>query len=167
MNAPRPAGKAHSWRHQIAVIGLAACDPVNRELAVRVGREIARAGAPLLSGGMGGVMEAACLGAREEGGLVIGILPLGERHSGNAYLDVEIVTNLGHARNIVLAHSADALIAVCGGYGTLSEIAVALKLGKPVVGLNSWTIDGMLQAENPEQAVQLALARIHPTGRQP
>jgi uncharacterized protein (TIGR00725 family) len=154
-------------RLQIAVIGLAACDAETREVAKRVGRAIAQAGAILLSGGLGGVMEAASQGAKEAGGLVIGVLPQGERHAGNQYLDVEIVTNLGHARNVLLAHSADALIAVRGGYGTLSEIAIALKLGKPVVGYKTWEIDGVLPAADPDEAVQAALAQLHSKGRLP
>jgi uncharacterized protein (TIGR00725 family) len=143
-------------RPQIAVIGLAACDAETAALAQRVGAAIARAGATLLTGGLGGVMEAASRGAKEAGGLVVGVLPTGARGDGNAQLDVEIVTNMGHARNVILAHSADALIAVAGGYGTLSEIAVALKLGKPVVGLGSWAIPGATAAADPEDAVRVA-----------
>lgn len=154
-------------RWQIAVIGLAACDAETREVAKRVGSAIARAGAVLLTGGLGGVMAAASQGAREAGGLVIGVLPLGERHGGNEYLDVEIVTNLGHARNVILAHSADALIAIRGGYGTLSEIAIALKLGKPVVGFDTWAIDGVLTADEPDRAVAMALAQLQTKGRLP
>jgi uncharacterized protein (TIGR00725 family) len=143
-------------RFQIAVIGRAACDDATAEIARRVGRAAAQAGATLLSGGLGGVMEAASRGAREAGGLVVGVTPTSGRGQGNAFLDVEIVTNMGHARNVILAHSADALIAVSGGYGTLSEIAVALKLGKPVIGLGSWDIAGVTPAADPDEAVRLA-----------
>jgi uncharacterized protein (TIGR00725 family) len=144
-------------RIQIAVIGVTDCDEATRQTAYRVGKAVAESGAVLLSGGLGGVMEAASQGAHDAGGLVVGVLPTYHRGSGNRHLDVEIVTNLGHARNVVLAHSADALIAVAGGHGTLSEIAIGLKLGKPVIGLNSWSIDGVIAASDPEEAVRLAL----------
>ncbi|MHA1569079.1 MAG: TIGR00725 family protein [Alphaproteobacteria bacterium] len=147
-------------RRQIAVIGAGSCDARVAKLAYRVGQAIAEAGATLLSGGLGGVMEAASRGAQEAGGLVVGVVPTAARGSANAFVEVEIVTNMGHARNVILAHSADALIAVTGGPGTLSEIAVGLKLGKPVIGLETWEIDGVLRAESPEQAVELAVARL-------
>ncbi len=142
---------------QIAVSGAGSCDGHVAELAYQVGRSIARAGAVLVTGGMGGVMEAASRGAKEAGGLVVGVLPTAHRESGNRYLDVEVVTNMGHGRNVILAHSADALIAVAGAMGTLSEIAIALKLGKPVVGLESWSIEGVISASDAEQAVETAL----------
>lgn len=145
---------------QIAVIGAATCDAATTDLAYRVGRAIAQAGETLLSGGLTGVMEAASRGAAEAGGLVVGVTPVSMRGAANEHVAVEIVTNMGHARNVILAHSADALIAVTGSYGTLSEIAIALKLGKPVIGLNTWTIDGVVQADTPEQAVELALAGV-------
>ena len=113
-----------------------------------------------MTGGLGGVMEAAGRGAKEAGGLVVGILPTAERGAANRFVDVEVVTNMGHARNVILAHSADAVIAVSGALGTLSEIAIALKLGKPVIGLETWTIEGVVAASNAEDAVQLALHRL-------
>lgn len=145
---------------QIAVIGAGSCNRQVADVAYEVGRAIAESGSILLSGGLGGVMEAASRGAKEAGGLVVGVLPTPERGSANPSVDVEIVTNMGHARNAILAHSADALIAVTGGAGTLSEIAFGLKLGKPVVGLQSWRIDGMLFAEDPQEAVRIALERM-------
>jgi len=145
---------------QIAVIGAADPDEESRRRARRVGAEIAGRGLVLLSGGLGGVMEAASRGAAERGGLVVGIVPGEARESGNPFLEVEIVTDMGQARNVILARSADALIAVSGGYGTLSEIAVGLKLGKPVIGLGTWDIRGVRPADNPEQAVRLALEQL-------
>jgi hypothetical protein len=145
---------------QIAVSGAGSCDARVAQLAFEVGRAIARAGATLVTGGLGGVMEAAGRGAKEAGGLVVGILPTAERGAANRFVDVEVVTNMGHARNVILAHSADAVIAVSGALGTLSEIAIALKLGKPVIGLETWTIEGVVAASNAEDAVQLALHRL-------
>lgn len=149
----------------IAVIGPAACDQEVAALAYQVGQELARRGAVLVCGGRGGVMEAACQGAREVGGLTVGILPGVARDEANPYVDVPIVTGLGEARNAIVVRSADAAIAVSGGYGTLSEIGLALKMGRPVVGLGTWElyraglpVDAVLQADSPVQAVELALA---------
>ncbi|HPM78064.1 MAG TPA: TIGR00725 family protein [bacterium] len=144
---------------QLAVIGAGDCDAQIAARAEAVGRAIARRGGVLLTGGMGGVMAAASRGAHEAGGLIVGVVPGGRRHTANEYVAVEIVTNMGHARNVILAHSADALIAVSGGYGTLSEIAVGLKMGKPVIGLGSWAIEGVVSADSPEQAVELAVSK--------
>jgi uncharacterized protein (TIGR00725 family) len=110
-------------------------------LAREVGREVARRGHVLVCGGLGGVMEAAARGAREEGGLTIGVLPTGSRADANPYIDVAIATDMGHARNAIIANTSDALIAVGGSYGTLSEISFGLKLGKKVVSLKSWDFD--------------------------
>jgi uncharacterized protein (TIGR00725 family) len=126
--------------------------------AESVGRELARAGAVLVCGGLGGAMEAASRGAHEARGVAVGILPGTDRSAANPYLDVAIPTGLGEARNALVVRAADALVAVGGGYGTLSEIALALKAGKPVVGLGTWEIDGVVRAETPEQAVAAALA---------
>ena len=144
---------------QVAVIGVATADEETRRQAYEVGRRLAEAGAVVLSGGLDGVMEAASHGAKDAGGTVVGIVPTQTRGSGNQYLDVEVVTNMGHARNVILAHSADAMIAVAGSYGTLSEIAIGLKLGRPVVGLGTWDIDGVIAASDPAEAVELALAK--------
>jgi uncharacterized protein (TIGR00725 family) len=105
-------------------------------------------------------MEAACRGAREAGGTTVGILPGADRGAANPFVDVAIPTGLGEARNALVVRSADALVAVGGGYGTLSEIALALKAGKPVVGLGSWDIEGVEPAATPEQAVAAAIGRI-------
>ena len=123
-----------------------------------MGREIARRGAVLLCGGLGGVMAAAAQGAHEAGGVSIGILPGPDRTAANPHLTYALPTNLGHARNILIAHGADALIAVDGSHGTISEAAVALKLGKPVIGLAlMWSMPGLTLADSPTAAVALAL----------
>jgi uncharacterized protein (TIGR00725 family) len=153
----------------LAVIGSASCREEVAALAREVGQEIARRGAVLLCGGRGGVMEAACQGAKVMGGITVGILPGTDRREANPYVDVPIVTGLGEARNAIVVRSADAVIAVSGGYGTLSEIGLALKMRRPVVGLGTWElrqggqpVDAVVQADSPAQAVELAmtLARV-------
>lgn len=145
----------------IAVIGGGEVDAETSTLARAVGREVARRGAVLVCGGLGGVMAAAARGAREAGGVSLGILPDGDRRRGNPYLTYSIATNLGHARNLLIAHSADALIAVDGGYGTISEAAIALKLGKPVFALQvAWDLPGLRRAASPREAVALAWAAL-------
>ncbi len=139
---------------QIAVIGAAEADEHEEELAFRVGILIAKEGCILLSGGRGGVMEAASRGASETGGLVVGIVPGSE---GNHYLDVTIRTQMGHARNAIIVESADAIIAVSGSYGTLSEIGVALRIGRPVFGIETWDIPGLIPCSTPEEAVRNAV----------
>jgi uncharacterized protein (TIGR00725 family) len=106
-------------------------------------------------------MQAAARGAQEAGGISIGILPGADRRTANPFLTYSLPTNLGHARNIVIAHSADGLIAVDGGYGTISEAAIALKLGKPVTGLlTDWHLEGVQKAYSPEEAVDVILKEI-------
>jgi uncharacterized protein (TIGR00725 family) len=123
-----------------------------------VGRLVARSGAALVCGGLGGVMEAACRGARAEGGTTIGILPGLDRSAANPYVEVAIATGLGEARNALVVRAADCLIAVGGAYGTLSEIALALKTGKRVVGLKTWEIKGITPVHSAEAALSAALA---------
>jgi uncharacterized protein (TIGR00725 family) len=103
-------------------------------------------------------MEAACRGAKEARGTTVGILPGTDRNAANAFVDIAIPTGLGEARNALVVRAADALVAVGGGYGTLSEIALALKAGKRVVGLDTWDIEGVERAESPEAAVDAVLA---------
>jgi len=148
----------------LAVVGSASCDERVAALAEAVGREIGRRGAVLVCGGRGGVMEAACRGARSRGGTTVGILPGIHRGEANPYVDIPIVTGLGEARNVVVVRTAGAVIAVSGGYGTLSEIGLALKMGKPVVGLETWELyqggkpaGAVRVARTPEEAVELAL----------
>jgi len=126
-------------------------------VAEAVGRELAARGAVVVCGGLGGVMEAACRGAKKAGGLTVGILPGTDRAAANAFVDVAVPTGLGEARNALVVRAADALIAVGVGYGTLSEIALALKAGKRVVGLDSWDIEGILAAADPQAAVAALL----------
>jgi uncharacterized protein (TIGR00725 family) len=126
--------------------------------AENVGRLLAERGAVLVCGGLGGVMEAACRGAKEAGGTTIGILPGSDRSAANPYVDIAIPTGLGEARNALVVRSADALIAVGGAYGTLSEIALALKAGKRVAGIESWDVEGVLAVPTPEAAVEAVLS---------
>ena len=149
----------------IAVIGAGRCSKEVAQAAESVGRELARRGATLVCGGLGGVMEAACRGAKSEGGLTIGILPGFNRREANPYVDIPVVTGLGGARNVIVVLTSQAVIAVDGEYGTLSEIAYALKLGIPVIGFNTWQlakegrlVSAIAEAETPAEAVDKALA---------
>jgi uncharacterized protein (TIGR00725 family) len=150
----------------VAVVGAGDAGGAELELAEAVGRAVAEAGAVVVCGGLGGVMEAACRGAKERGGVTVGILPTTRRRDANAYVDVAIPTGLGEARNAVVVRSADAVIAVGGEFGTLSEIALALKAGLPVVGLGSWElakngvpVPGVVPASGPVEAVVEAIRR--------
>ena len=142
----------------VAVVGPGEANPEQIDTAEAVGRELASRDAVLVSGGLGGAMEAACRGARSGGGTTVGILPGLDRSAANEFVDVALATGLGEARNALVVRAADALIAVGGGYGTLSEIALALKAGKRVVGLDTWEIDGVERADSAERAVALALS---------
>jgi uncharacterized protein (TIGR00725 family) len=150
----------------VAVIGDGSCSADTASLAEEVGRLVAESGAAVVCGGLGGVMEAACRGAKSAGGLTIGVLPGRSRRDANPHVDIPIVTGLGDARNVIVASSGQSVIAVRGGFGTLSEIAHALKQGIPVVGLGSWQLGregwdeakGMIPATDPADAVQKALA---------
>lgn len=145
----------------VAVIGGGEAPPDILDLAREVGREVARRGGVLLCGGLGGVMAAAAQGVQEEGGVSIGILPDPDRNRANPYLTYSLPTNLGHARNIIIAHAADALIAVDGSHGTISEAAIALKLGKPVIGLHvTWDMPGLRRAATPQKAVAAAMEML-------
>jgi len=138
----------------IGVIGAADASSNGLEKAYEVGGLIAKAGAVLVCGGLGGVMEAASRGCFDAGGEVIGILPGNSAADANPYITHPIVTAMGHARNVILVQTAAALIAIEGGYGTLAEIAIARKLAKPLVLLDSWQdIDETLTADAPHQAV--------------
>jgi uncharacterized protein (TIGR00725 family) len=127
--------------------------------AEAVGAQLARRGAAVVCGGLGGVMEAACRGARSLGGTTVGILPGDDRTAANAWVTVALATGLGELRNGLVVRAGDAVIAIAGGYGTLSEIALALKAGKRVVGLGTWEIRGVIDAADPVAAVALALDR--------
>ncbi|MBM4433188.1 MAG: TIGR00725 family protein [Chloroflexi bacterium] len=149
----------------IAVIGGGECSAEEAELAEEVGREIARRGAILICGGLSGVMEAACKGARSEGGMTIGILPGDSRRQANSYVQIPIVTGMGYARNVIVVKSAQAVIAIGGSYGTLSEISHALQSNTPVIGLNTWSFSkngkadkSIIRAKNAVGAVKKALS---------
>ncbi len=148
----------------IAVIGGGQCSKEEAKIAEEVGRQLARQGAILVCGGLSGVMEAACKGASSEGGLTIGILPGENRQAANPYVQIPIVTGIGYARNITVVKSAQAVIAVGGSYGTLSEISHALQSGIPVIGLNTWSLsrnskqdNSIIPAQNATEAVDKAL----------
>lgn len=149
---------------KIAVVGDSACSAEEARLAETVGELLAQQGSTIFCGGLGGVMEAVCRGAKSKGGLTVGILPGGERNNANPWIDVPVVTGMGEARNAVLVKSAQAVIAIGGGYGTLSEIAYALKSGTPVIGLNTWSLsqpgregDSIIRVQSATEAVEKAL----------
>jgi len=135
-------------RITIAVIGGSQCTSEEEALAEAVGCELAKRGIILVCGGLDGVMEAACKGAREEGGITIGILPGDSPRTANPYVKIPITTGMGHARNVAVVRSAQAVIAIDGSYGTLSEIGHALQSGIPVIGLNTWTLSRNGQVDN-------------------
>ncbi len=143
----------------IGVIGAGSCDNEIYEVARKVGVGIAKTGATLVCGGLGGVMEGACRGAHEAGGQTVGILPGHDRADANPYVSIPIVTDLGHARNILVVRTSDLLIAISGGYGTLSEISIALKLRRSVIGLGTWpNMEGVQYVTTPEEALNAVLA---------
>jgi uncharacterized protein (TIGR00725 family) len=153
-------------RVYIAVVGAGDADDELASAAEQVGRGLAQRGATVVCGGLGGVMAAACRGAKSAGGLTLGILPGRRRQDANRWVDVAIPTGMGETRNALVVLSADAVVAVGGEHGTLSEVALGLKLGRPVVGLRTWRLtrgDGSLdesivRADDPDGAVAAALA---------
>ncbi|MBI4288619.1 MAG: TIGR00725 family protein [Chloroflexi bacterium] len=156
----------------IAVIGGSACSAHEAQLAEDVGRELAERGVGLVCGGMGGVMEAACRGAALAGGQTVGVLPGQSAREANRYVLVPIVTGMGYARNVIVVKSAGSVIAIGGGYGTLSEIAHALQNDIPVVGLNTWSFQrgrrkdmSVIRATSPVQAVKKAIAAAEKNSR--
>jgi uncharacterized protein (TIGR00725 family) len=140
----------------VAVVGAGEASPDELHAAEEIGAGLAAAGAVVVTGGLGGVMEAACRGARSRRGRTVGILPGEDRDAANGWVDVAIATGLGELRNGLVVRAVDALVAVGGGHGTLSEVAFALKLGRPVVGLGTWEVHGVDHVSTPEEA----LARI-------
>ena len=151
----------------VAVVGGDPADPAALEVAERVGRSLGQRSCILVCGGLGGVMEAACRGAKATGGTTIGILPSLDRASANPYVDIAIPTGMGEMRNALIVRGVDGLIAVGGGFGTLSEIALALKAGKPVIGLDTWPLaapsssaDPIVRAGDPDEAVEELLSRL-------
>ena len=149
----------------IAVIGGSQPSSKEAQLAEAVGRELAKQGAVLICGGLGGIMEAACRGASFEGGLTVGILPGNNRDEANPHVQIPIVTGMGYARNMAVVKSAQAVIAVGGNYGTLSEISHALQSGIPVIGLKTWSLskngrqdNSITVVQSPAEAVNKALS---------
>ncbi|MDP8938560.1 MAG: TIGR00725 family protein [Actinomycetota bacterium] len=158
MSAPSP---------YVAVVGGGEADAATCAVAEDLGRELARRGAVVVCGGLGGVMEAACRGAKAEGGTTLGILPTDDRRSANPYVDLAVATGMGEGRNVLLARTADVVVAVAGEFGTLSEIALALRMGKPVVGVSTWElardghpVDAVIPATGPADAAALAFAQV-------
>ncbi len=149
----------------IAVIGAGECTAEEAQTAEAVGRELARRGAILVCGGLTGVMEAACKGASAGGGMTVGILPGDSRQAANPYVQIPVVTGIGYARNVAVVKSGQAVIAIGGSYGTLTEIAYARQSKIPVIGLNTWSLcrngqaeaDSIIEARNPAEAVTKAL----------
>lgn len=145
----------------MAVIGAGACDVSVAGVAREVGRLLAEAGCVVVTGGLGGVMEAASRGASQAGGMVVGVLPGADPGDANPHVEIAIATGMGEARNAILAQTAAGFVAVAGGYGTLSEIAFALKRGKPVVSLGSWRVDPRIEhREHAADAVEWLLGAI-------
>jgi uncharacterized protein (TIGR00725 family) len=152
-------------RAWIAVVGPGSASPDELALAEEAGASVAAAGCGLVCGGLGGVMEAACRGARSRGGLTLGLLPGLDRDEANGWVIVAVPTGLGEARNALVVRAADAVVAIGGGWGTLSEIALALKTGVPVVGVHTWEpardgepVAGIVAAADATEAVELALS---------
>lgn len=156
MSEPRP---------YVAVVGTGEPDAPEAPVAEELGRRLAEAGAVLVCGGLTGVMETACRGAKSAGGTTVGILPGRDRAAANAWVDVALPTGLGELRNGLVVRAADAVVAVGGGYGTLSEVALALKLDVPVVGIGTWElsrhgepVDAIPACDDAETAATLALS---------
>ena len=160
-------------RPRIGVMGPSVCSDRVAAIAREVGMGIARAGGILVCGGGGGAMEAAAAGAREAGGITVGILPGTDPEDANPHIDIPIVTGMGDARNAINVLTSEAVVAIHGGFGTLSEIALALKCLRPVILLGSWSIGtpegnappGVVWAESPEEAIARALELARPRRR--
>ncbi|HWC38145.1 MAG TPA: TIGR00725 family protein [Acidimicrobiales bacterium] len=153
-------------RVHVAVVGAGDADEDLVSAAEQVGRGLAQRGATVVCGGLGGVMAAACRGAKSAGGLTIGILPGRRRRDANRWVDVAIPTGMGETRNALVVLGADAVVAIGGEHGTLSEVALGLKLGRPVVGLRTWRLtrgdgsvdESIVRADDPDGAVDVVLA---------
>jgi uncharacterized protein (TIGR00725 family) len=141
----------------VAVVGSGEATAAELALAEEVGAQLVDLGAAVVTGGLGGVMEAACRGAKSRLGLTIGLLPGLDRDEANGWVDVAIATGLGELRNGLVVRTSDALVAIGGGAGTLSEIGFALKIGRPVIGLGTFAADGVVQASTAAEAAALAL----------
>lgn len=140
----------------IGVIGGHKCGVKVEQIAHNLGKNIAKMGAILVCGGLGGVMQAVCKGAKEANGLTVGILPSEDKNSANPYVDIPLATGLGDTRNTLVTGCADVIIAFAGGYGTLSEIGFALNAQKPVIGIGTWDIPGVIKAKDVQEAIEKA-----------
>lgn len=147
---------------RIGVIGGSQPDKESRQNAFRVGQLIAEKGAILVCGGLSGVMEAASRGAKEAGGLTLGILPGNSTDDANVYVDIPVATGLGYARNSLVAMNSDVIIAIDGRYGTLSEIAYGCIYGKKIIGIGTWDIDAVIKVKSAEEAVEQAFKDYFP-----
>lgn len=140
----------------VAVIGGSVCkNKTIKKVAFETGREVALRGYVLVCGGMGGVMEEACRGAKSVGGMTVGILPGKDKTLANKFIDIPIITAMSHARNAIIVRSAECVIAVDGEYGTLSEIALAKAIDKPVFGIRTWNIKGVIKVESAKESLDL------------
>jgi uncharacterized protein (TIGR00725 family) len=147
----------------IAVIGASKCSKKLRDAAAVVGKYVAEQGGIVVCGGLGGIMEGAARGAREAGGTTIGILPGPDREEANEFIDIVIPSGFGDARNIMVVRTADAVVAFPGKFGTLSEMAFALKAGKPVISISAWKLgDDLVQCDDPLEAAKKAMALAKP-----
>jgi len=145
----------------IGVIGAGECSPVIYNQAIELGHLIGKHDWVLFCGGLSGVMEGAAKGCYQSGGITVGILPGKEKDSANPFITLPIATGLGEGRNLLVVRASDVVVAIGGGYGTLSEIGLALKIGKPVIGLKTWPgIDGIDYVETPEQAIAIVVKNI-------
>jgi uncharacterized protein (TIGR00725 family) len=144
----------------VAVVGPGDASPDELLSAEEVGAGLAAAGAVVVTGGLGGVMEAACRGARSEHGHTLGILPGEDRDAANGWVEIAVTTGLGELRNGLVVRAVDAVVAVGGGHGTLSEVALALKLGRPVVGLGTWDVHGIEHVRTPAEAIERIVTRL-------
>jgi len=145
----------------IGVIGAGECSPEIYHQANELGHLIGKNDWVLFCGGLGGVMEGAAKGCYQSGGITVGILPGKEKDSANPFITLPIATGLGEGRNLLVVRASDVVVAIAGGYGTLSEIGFALKIGKPVIGLKTWPgIDGIDYVETPEQAIAISVKHI-------
>ncbi len=150
-------------RLQISVVGAGTADPLLFERARAVGRAVAAAGAVVVCGGLGGVMAGACRGAREAGGHTVGLLPGDDPAAANPWVEIAIPTGLGHARNVLVVQAGEVVLALPGSWGTASEVSLALKVGRPVVGVGAWDeVDGVVRVDDPARAVAEAVRRARP-----
>lgn len=144
----------------VGVIGAGRAEEELLKIAEKVGSLLAKKGLILINGGLGGVMEASAKGAFHEGGITIGLLPTGKKEDANPYIKIPIPTGMGEMRNALIVRASDILIAIGGEYGTLSEIALALKTGKKVIGIKTWKIPGVIEVESAEEALSIVLKTL-------